>query len=155
MRQMQKSSWLIALVSIFILASDQVSKYFIVNNLRIGDSCSVCPFFNIVRVANRGISFGLLQGAFQPIIFFAISFAVVVALFFWSRKNRKYVFPSALILSGAIGNMIDRIYYGSVVDFLDFYVSKYHWPAFNIADTFIVLGTCILFFISYREESKT
>ncbi len=152
MQQVQKSSWLIAVISIFILASDQISKYFIVNNLQIGDSRCVCPFFNIVRVANRGISFGFLQGKFQPIVFFAISFAVAVMLFFWSRKNRKYILPSTLILNGAIGNMIDRIYYGSVVDFLDFYVSKYHWPAFNIADTFIVLGTCILV-LSYKEES--
>ena len=157
MRQMPKScrsKWIIAIFSIFILVGDQISKFFIVHKMNIGDCFAVCPFFNIVRVENRGVSFGMLQNHFHPAIFIMFSFAVILFLLIWSTKNKNYIFPIAMIISGAIGNIIDRIYYGAVIDFLDFYISKYHWPAFNIADTFIVIGTGILFFISYMEEKK-
>ena len=147
-----REKYLIAICSIFVLVSDRVSKYLIVDQTEIGECHAVCPFFNITRVENYGVSFGMFRDRLSPFVLILLSLIVMVLLFLWAKKNKNYIFPTAMIISGAIGNVIDRIYYGAVIDFLDFYVSKYHWPAFNIADASIVIGTGILFFISYTED---
>ncbi len=145
---------LVAFLFIFTLLSDQLSKLFIVENLYMGERINILPFFNLVHVRNKGVTFGLLSGSLQPIVFIILSLIVVGFLIDYARKNKNYRPFISLIVGGAIGNIIDRIAYGSVVDFLDFYLGKYHWPAFNIADSAIVIGVFVLFFISYSKEKK-
>lgn len=145
---------LVAFLFIFTLLSDQLSKLFVVKNLYVGESINILPFFNLVHVRNKGVTFGLLSGSLQPIVFIILSLIVVVFLIDYARKNKNYRPFLSLIIGGAIGNIIDRIAYGSVVDFLDFHLGRHHWPAFNVADSAIVVGVFILFFISYSEEKK-
>lgn len=145
---------LVAFLFLFTLLSDQLSKLFIVENLYVGERINILPFFNLVHVRNRGVTFGLLSGNLQPIIFVILSLIVVGFLIDYARKNKNYQPFISLIVGGAVGNIIDRLAYGSVVDFLDFYLGKHHWPAFNIADSAIVIGVFVLFFISYSEEKK-
>ncbi|MDR0968010.1 MAG: signal peptidase II [Holosporaceae bacterium] len=145
---------LCSLVAFFILLSDRVSKFIIVQSLRFGESLEVTSFFNIVRVENKGVTFGLLSGAAQPYVFAAVSLVVAALLCVWAKKDKLIRLPASLIIGGAIGNIVDRIINGAVIDFLDFHLLAYHWPAFNIADSAIVIGTAVLFFISYGEERK-
>ena len=149
-----KKHRLIAFLFIFTLLSDQLSKLLIVENLYMGERINILPFFNLVHVRNKGVTFGLLSGNLQPIVFVILSLIVVGFLIDYARKNKNYRPFISLIVGGAIGNIIDRIAYGSVIDFLDFYLGKHHWPAFNIADSAIVIGVFVLFFISYSEEKK-
>lgn len=145
---------LVAILFLFTLLSDQLSKLFIVRNFCVGESIDILPFFNIVHVRNRGVTFGLLSGSLQPIVFVILSLIVVGFLIDYAWKKVSYRPFISLIVGGAIGNVIDRIVYGSVVDFLDFHLESYHWPAFNIADSAIVIGVFVLFFISYLEEKN-
>ena len=142
---------LVAFLFLFTLLSDQLSKLFVVKNLYLGESINVFSFFNIVRVQNRGVTFGLLSGTLQPIVLVILSLVVVWFLADYARKNENYRLPVSLIIGGAVGNIIDRIIHQSVIDFLDFHLGRYHWPAFNIADSAIVLGVFVLLFISYSE----
>ncbi|MBO7454713.1 MAG: signal peptidase II [Alphaproteobacteria bacterium] len=146
-----KKHRLVAFLFFFTLLSDQLSKLLVVKNLRLGELVNIFPFFNIVHVQNRGVTFGLLSGTFQPVVLIALSLVVVWFLISYARKNENYRLPTSLVIGGAVGNVIDRIAYGSVVDFLDFHLGSYHWPAFNIADSAIVIGVCLLLFISYSE----
>jgi signal peptidase II len=139
-------------VASFIVLSDRFSKFFVVNSLELGESIPVLPFFNIVRVENHGVTFGLLRGALHPFFLALISLALITSLCVWGRDNKLYRFPICLIVGGAIGNMIDRIVHKAVIDFLDFHLLTWHWPAFNIADSAIVTGVLMLSFISYKEE---
>jgi signal peptidase II len=140
------------LITFFIVLSDQVSKFVVVANFDLGECASVLPFLNVVHVENCGVTFGLLRGVLQPLVFVIISLAMIVALCVWGKNRESYRWPLCLIIGGAVGNMIDRIIHKAVIDFLDFHLLTYHWPAFNIADSAIVVGTLVLSFISYREE---
>jgi len=148
-----RSKNLIAFLAFFILLSDQTSKWLVVNSMIPGECRYVLPFFNIVMVKNSGITFGMLGGIASPSFLIFLSIIVIMLMLIWVRKNEQYALPVTLIISGAIGNIIDRIIYGSVVDFLDFHLFEYHWPAFNIADSAIVIGSAILFFISFGEKT--
>ncbi|MDR2068036.1 MAG: signal peptidase II [Holosporaceae bacterium] len=145
------SKWTVAFLSFFILLGDQASKFAVARRLRLGEHHTILPFFNIVRFENKGISFGMFNGAASQLFWILLSAAVVVALCLRAKNNRCCWLPLGMVASGAIGNSMDRIIYGAVVDFLDFHISTYHWPAFNIADSVIVVGAIILFFISNRE----
>lgn len=149
-----KKHSVVAFLFLFTLLSDQLSKLFIVKGLYVGESINILPFFNIVHVRNRGVTFGLFSGTLQPVVLVILSLVIVGFLIDYARKNENYRPFISLIVGGAIGNVIDRVVYGSVVDFLDFHLGKYHWPAFNIADSAIVIGVFVLFFISYSEEKN-
>ncbi|MDR0632252.1 MAG: signal peptidase II [Holosporaceae bacterium] len=138
-------------VAFFVLLGDQISKFSIVESLRVGESVFVLPFFNIVRVENRGITFGLLSGVLPPFVFALISLAMIVSLCVWAKNHALYRLPVSLIAGGAIGNLVDRAVHKAVIDFLDFHLLTYHWPAFNIADSAIVIGAFVLFFVSHKE----
>lgn len=110
----------------------------------------VTPFFNWVMVWNEGVSFGLFSdgGEYNVLIFGGL--AVIISLIFtiWFFRSHRWtlLIGLAMVVSGAIGNLIDRVRFGAVIDFLDFHVAGYHWPAFNIADAAIVIGVGILIF---------
>ncbi|MCL4551998.1 MAG: signal peptidase II [Candidatus Marsarchaeota archaeon] len=145
-----------------LFALDQATKYLVLSKIPIGTDTDVIPhFFRIVSVRNTGIVFGLFsqsqneshQGGF--ILFTALA---LFAILYYSHKKKvtesREFYPLALILGGATGNLLDRILHGRVIDFLDFYVGDYHWPAFNIADSGIVIGVGLLLFLQWGEERK-
>ena len=137
---------------IFVLISDQFTKFIVVNNFNIGEILTLLPFFNIVRIQNYGISFGMLSGTVQPFILISVSIVIICFLIIYLRKHKQYSLPIIVIISGAVGNIIDRVRFHSVIDFLDFHLGIYHWPAFNIADSAIVIGVFVLLFVSNMEK---
>lgn len=140
------------LLAAAVLLLDQLSKWAMVE-LVLDDRrrIAVLPFFNFSLVYNPGISFGLLgsDAAWGPYVLSAVAVAVCVALFFWARRaeTRMLAVAIGLVIGGAIGNVIDRLRFGAVVDFLDFYIPGTqlpHWPAFNVADAAIVIGVGLI-----------
>jgi signal peptidase II len=132
-----------------LLIIDQFTKVLIVGFYHLGDATHVTSFFNVVRVHNSGAAFSFLAGAggWQRWFFTAIGIvaAVVIVWMLKSHAGQKlFAFAMACILGGAIGNVIDRVMYGYVVDFLDFYWGGWHFPAFNVADSAITVGAACL-----------
>ena len=132
-----------------VIVLDQLTKLLIIHVLRPYESIVVIPgFFDLVHVRNRGIAFGLLNhlgAVWSSIVLSAITAAAVILLIMWLTRlredDRQMAFGISLIIGGAVGNLIDRIRLGEVVDFLDFYVGPFHWPAFNVADSAVTIGT--------------
>ncbi|TVR95405.1 MAG: signal peptidase II [Rhodospirillales bacterium] len=136
-------------VAAVIIALDQLSKWWIVH--RVMDPprvIEVTPFFNLVMTWNPGVSFGLFReaGAAAAWLLPTIAAVVVAALLVWLYRIERLFLGMALafIIGGAVGNVIDRILYGAVADFLDFHVMGFHWPAFNLADTMITIGAVMV-----------
>jgi signal peptidase II len=130
------------------LALDQGSKWYLLNqtDLPFFQSHEVTPFFDLVMVWNKGISFGMFSGQNQPWILIALSAAIIFVLWNWLKTARSKWIAGAIgaIIGGALGNIIDRIRFGAVADFFDFHMDIYHWPAFNVADSAIFIGVVIL-----------
>ena len=139
--------WLI--LAIIIILADQFTKTLIVGYYKLGDSTPVTSFFNIVRAHNTGAAFSFLAGAggWQRWFFTGIG-AVATIFILWMLRShyaqKLFAFALACILGGAIGNVIDRLIHGYVVDFLDFFYGTWHFPAFNVADSAITIGACCL-----------
>ena len=127
-----------------VVLLDQASKWAVLAWL--AEPVRVTPFFNLVLVWNRGVSFGMLAGAGVPWVLSGLALAVVVALTVWLRRTDSVPVGVGLglVIGGALGNVIDRIRFGAVVDFLDFHAMGWHWPAFNVADSAICLGAVVL-----------
>lgn len=140
------------IIALSITLVDQVSKFYVQATLRLGQVVPVIPsFFNLTYVLNPGAAFGFLSGAPAAIrhpLFTAISiFAVLFIIYYRARHRQMRLLPSvalACILGGAVGNLIDRLRVGMVVDFLDFHYGGNHWPAFNVADSAITIGVALM-----------
>lgn len=146
-------------IAFFVLALDLVSKYWIESTLQFGEQIPVTSFFNLVLTYNPGAAFSFLseQSGWQRWFLSSIaSIAAIVIIFLLNKYQLEKLFCWALslILGGAIGNLYDRIMLGHVVDFLDFYVGTYHWPAFNIADSAIFIGTALMIYDSFRTKQE-
>ncbi len=145
------------ITSFLVFIVDQLTKKIVKNSLVLGEKLEVIPgFFNIVYVQNKGIVFGILnQEGYHFYIFIFLSIAAVFFLLYLLKgpfgTKRIGRLGIGLILGGAIGNLFDKLTLGSVVDFLDFYVSSYHWPAFNIADSSITCGVFLLILINFKK----
>ena len=145
-----------------ILVSDQVTKFWITSHFSLYDAQVVIPgFFNLVYVTNKGVAFSMFASVESPLRhYFFVSINIIaflglsIAAFKMRRNHLLYTISFALIAAGALGNVIDRIRYGAVIDFLDFYFGSYHWPAFNVADSSICVGVVILFIINYIDAKK-
>jgi signal peptidase II len=137
---------------------DRLTKVLIINNLGLHEGIDVTSFFSIVHARNFGGVFGFLHGhqyaqyifTFLPILI-ACVLAYVIIVYKFSLAKR---FALALILAGAVGNIYDRIAYGNVVDFLDFYYKSYHWPAFNVADISISVGIGLWLYLELFHAKK-
>ena len=144
----------LAVISGLVIIIDQITKILILKNLPLFHSVTIIPgFFNITHIHNPGGAFGFMahqDSNFRNFLFILLaSVAVGIIFYFYKNTNRTHPFLAsgfALILGGAIGNLIDRIRFGKVVDFLDFYVHNHHWPAFNVADSAITIGVTIFIF---------
>lgn len=149
--------WLSALM----LVLDQVSKFWVASKLELYESIPVTRFFNLVYVHNYGAAFSFLNdaGGWQRWFFTLIALIVSGLLIWWLKQTtgeqKITACGYALVLSGAIGNVADRIVVGYVIDFLDFYAGGYHWPAFNIADSAIFIGAALLIFDGFKVSHQT
>ena len=148
-------------LALIVALIDQVSKWLALSHVAPHQILSVIPgFFHIVLVKNRGMAFGILnqtKPGFASIFLLATTIAaigVIIFFFFWAKRNHRWLTSGlSLILGGAMGNLIDRIQLGYVIDFLDFFLADYHWPAFNMADSAVTVGTCWILFNVIRGKS--
>jgi len=136
-------------IALVVLVLDQLTKWAALDLLDLGArSIVVTPYFNLVLVWNRGVSFGMLDGigAITPWLLSGLALGVVIGLLFWLKQSAHPLIAVGLgmVIGGAFGNVVDRMRYGAVVDFLDFHVAGYHWPAFNIADAGICVGAGLI-----------
>lgn len=135
-------------VAAAVVILDQLTKLWIMTSFDLHEQQTVIPgFFNLVYVTNTGAAFGFLAGEktwLRQVFFITVSVAALVVIFLAYNHLKKqagiFAYALGLIAGGAVGNLIDRLRFGSVVDFLDFYVGSYHWPAFNAADSAITVG---------------
>lgn len=146
---MRKYFFVIAIVVLFL---DRLTKRAVASSIALQNNVSVIPgFFRLTHVQNTGAAFGLFadspaQWKIGALVTFSILALVVVSALLWKNSHSlsTTTIGLSLILGGAMGNLWDRVMSGRVVDFLDFYVGSYHWPAFNIADSAIVIGAALL-----------
>jgi signal peptidase II len=154
--------WVIG-VTLTILLLDKITKTIIKETFSFHDVVVVIPgFFQIVRVHNSGGAFGILRDLpthFTTPFFLGVGIIALLVLFHLlkttPKEERGSLIALSAILGGAIGNLTDRIVQGYVVDFLDFFVGKYHWPAFNVADSAITCGVLYLLVVSFFKKEKT
>jgi signal peptidase II len=135
-----KYAFLVALI-IFIL--DQFTKYLITSYVSPYEIIRVLPFFNIVYVENIGSAFGMFK-SLGNIFFIAVAALAMVFVTILIIKDKDNRLSFSLILGGAAGNLVDRLVYGYVIDFLDVYAGRYHWPAFNVADSALTIGIVLM-----------
>lgn len=149
---------MIYFISLFAFLLDFLTKFLIVSHLELGQSIPVFSGFNLFLVMNKGISFSFLtahsHGGVWGLIIMATLICLGIIYFIQHEKDPTSKMALALILGGALGNILDRIRYGAVIDFLDFYIGSYHWPAFNLADSFICIGVCFLLIKMFIKEKK-
>ena len=151
---------ILAIICAVILAFDQATKVLVDTTFRLYESVPVVPgFFHLTYVRNKGAAFGLLADSAVRIPFFISVSIIAMMCILWYisrvRDDQKLAIVSlSLVFSGALGNLIDRIRLGEVIDFLDVFWRNYHWPAFNVADSAITIGVTLLFIEMWREEKK-
>ncbi len=147
------------MVAALLIGLDQLSKLIIVNSYALGQQSVLTSWFNVVRVHNTGAAFSFLSdaGGWQRWFFVGLGvLAVAVLAFLMIRHAGQVLFSLAatLIISGAIGNTIDRLSYGYVVDFIDWHYAGWHWPAFNFADSFIMVGAGLFILDEIRRVRR-
>jgi signal peptidase II len=159
---MKKKYWILVIVCSVILSLDQWTKAVVLDRLPLHRRIPVIPgFFDLTHVRNTGGAFGIFGGeksGLGALLFLVVSVmavGILLVLFIRARENEKTLaFAYSLILSGALGNLLDRLRLGEVVDFLEFYVSSFRWPAFNIADSAICAGIGLMALELIIKEEK-
>ncbi len=152
--------WIYLFISLATLGLDQITKEMVNQSLFLHESRSIIPgFFNLVHTRNSGAVFGVFQdstSAMLPKLLLMLSFAALGLVGFYFLKSplteRLNLMGLSLIMGGAVGNIIDRLARSSVVDFLEFYVGSFHWPAFNVADSAICVGISFLLLRAFRDR---
>ncbi len=148
-------------ISLVVVVLDQFTKWLASSNLEMFSPVAVAPLFNLTLMHNAGAAFSFLSdaGGWQRWFFTVLALGVSVLIVFWLRRlpstEKTTAISLTLILGGALGNVIDRVRFGYVVDFLDVYVGTAHWPAFNVADSAITVGAVILVLTSWRGGPKS
>ena len=144
-----KGYYLLFLVLVLL---DQFSKQIFISSFDVGQSIIINPYLSWTYLQNTGAAFSILAdgGGIQKAFLLSVSVLVSVIIFLWIHKTSEYqrqkLFGQFLLLSGAVGNLIDRAQYGYVVDFIDVHVNGFYWPVFNLADSFIFIGVLLLLF---------
>jgi signal peptidase II len=148
-------------ISALIIVLDQVTKYAASHMLIMHEPVAILPFFNFTLMHNTGAAFSFLadQGGWQRWFFAVLALGVSIVLAVWLTRLKAHeswlALALSLVLGGAIGNLIDRVYYGYVIDFIDVYYNTSHWPAFNIADSAICIGAVMLVIDTFRSKEKS
>lgn len=156
---MQRWLWL----SLAVVVLDQISKQLVESSLLVYETVPILPYFNLTLAYNEGAAFSFLsdQGGWQRWFFTLVAVVVVVILAVWLKRlhhERLLAAALSLVIGGAFGNLLDRLLFGHVIDFLDFYYGAHHWPAFNVADMAITLGVALMFvdaFVGRGGEAKS
>jgi len=144
-----KGYYLLFLVLVLL---DQFSKQIFISSFDVGQSIIINPYLSWTYLQNTGAAFSILAdgGGVQKAFLLSVSVLASVIIFLWIQKTSEYqrqkLFGQFLLLSGAVGNLIDRAQYGYVVDFIDMHVNGFYWPVFNLADSFIFMGVLLLLF---------
>jgi signal peptidase II len=152
-------AWPYFLASLAIVLADQITKWIVLARFAPLERLEITPFFNLVLAFNKGAAFSFLAGAggWQTplLVAFALVAAIVVSVLLL-RSPGRHLFCAglALILGGAVGNVIDRLRFGHVVDFLDLHAGGWHWPAFNVADSAITVGAALLILDGFRHHER-
>ena len=147
-------------ISILVIVFDQLTKLLADHFLQYHQPVEVMPMFNLTLMYNKGAAFSFLAnaGGWQRWFFLILTSAVSIFIYLWIRKLKTHQVLQfsalALILGGAIGNLIDRAIYGHVIDFLDVYLQQHHWPAFNIADSAITVGAFLLIYDTLKNPHE-
>jgi len=153
---MLKWLWL----SVLVFALDQLSKQFVDASMRLYETIPLLPVFQLTYLRNQGAAFSFLSqaGGWQRWFFIALSVGATVLITYWLKSmDRRKTWEAAawaLVLGGAVGNLLDRVVYGYVIDFLDVFYGDWHWPAFNVADSAITLGIGMLLIDSFRGRAN-
>ncbi len=143
-----------------VLVADQISKYYILNEV-LEDRAMIIytSWFNLVKAWNTGVSFSMFNdmGTWGAFLLSVLAISIIGFLVLWLKKEPSRLVQAALgfIIGGAIGNLIDRVRLGAVFDFLDFHIADAHWPAFNVADSFICIGAIIIIVYSLFNKEKS
>ena len=150
------SKWLTISLAVIIL--DQITKQMVDRSFELYESLNVIPFFNLTLAYNEGAAFSFLSdaGGWQRWFFLILTTIISTIIFFWLKKSEDKIESLALslVLGGAIGNLIDRLLFGHVIDFLDVYYETHHWPTFNIADMAISGGVMLLVLTIFNTPSQ-
>lgn len=149
---MRKNILILVIGAAVVVAVDQITKWAVVSRFTLHESYPVIQgFFNLVYVMNPGAAFGFLAKAsesFRSLFFIGMTLFVMLLIIYYVIKSKEdrslNVICMTLIFSGAAGNLLDRVRFGAVVDFLDFYIHTWHWPAFNVADSAITVGAVLM-----------
>jgi signal peptidase II len=147
---MKKPAYILFIV-LSVIALDQITKFLIIGYLPLFDSIEILPFLHIVNIRNTGAAFGMFKSLGSS-FFIGIS---VIAIIFVTNLLIRNIYNSlglSLVLGGATGNLIDRILYGKVVDFIDFSIGSYHWPSFNVADSALSVGIILILLKSVLKK---
>ena len=146
-------------ITSLVIVFDQVSKWLMVSRLSLYETVIVMPYFNLTMAHNEGAAFSFLAqaGGWQRWFFIWLALIISVVLLVWLAKlkptEKLEAISLSLILGGALGNVIDRISYGYVIDFIDLYIGHNHWPVFNIADSAICIGAILLVADSFKSQT--
>ena len=146
-------------IAALVIVLDQATKWLVVQAFQLGDSVTLTGFFNLVRVHNSGAAFSFLAGAsgWQRWFFVALGAAAAIFIVWMLRRHGEqtlFAWALSLILGGALGNVIDRLLHGHVVDFFDFHWAGRHFPAFNVADVAISVGAALLILDELRRMRR-
>jgi len=146
------------ILSLLIIILDQITKMIASANLQMFDPVIIMPMLNFTLMHNEGAAFSFLSdaGGWQRWFFSILAFTVSIVLIIWIKKlkpeEKALAISLSLILGGAVGNLIDRVRFGYVVDFIDVYYDTMHWPAFNVADSAIFVGAVWMIITSFRQS---
>ena len=139
-----------------VILLDQLTKLLVLKHFSDGSFITINSFFNLILAYNPGVSFSLFadNGPYNSVILTTLALMICLFLLRWMYRetNPTLRFGIALVVGGAIGNVIDRLAYGAVVDFLDFHAYGYHWPAFNVADSAICIGAALILYKSFFNQ---
>jgi len=156
---MQKIKYIAFIIAGTVWCLDQITKWFVIRYLEpYKERIEIGPFLNLIHIRNTGIAFGLWAGgnSGKQIFFVIFTLIAIIAILYYLLSQTKFSFlktwACGFIIGGALGNLTDRIIYGNVVDFIDCHLGRYHWPAFNVADSAITIGIGLLFLQIYREQ---
>ncbi len=145
-------------VALLVILLDQLTKHWVLWFMADKTVWPVAPFFNLVLTFNKGVSFSFLSSTdpAMPFVLAGVSLVIAAVIVRWIsvEKRGSSRLALGLVLGGAIGNVIDRLRFGGVVDFLDFYVQTAHWPAFNVADSAICVGAAVLLFNAFQKGEQ-
>jgi len=145
-------------LSAIVVVLDQLTKVWVERSFELYERLAVMPLFNLTLVYNEGAAFSFLSsaGGWQRWFFVVLGVVISLLLVGWLKRldssERLAAAALSLVLGGAVGNIIDRLFYGHVIDFIDIYYQSWHWPAFNIADSAIFVGVALLLLDSFKAQ---